>query len=403
MVETSRSEVSLIFRRVWPGFVLALAACATPQEVPQPTSPAVSAPAQGPAALLAAGDAARAGGDPKAVELYRRAAEAAPGDATPLTRLGAALVDRKSWVEAEEAYTLALSIAPDDPEARRGLGEALLLQSKADAALTHLEAARAARPTDPRVAEQLGLAYDQLGDFARARAVYEAGLRAASRHLGLRTRLGLSLAAAGQFPAAIETLSDVTTDPAATAEHRRNLAMVLAIAGERDRAISAVRGDMGDARAREAVANWISMRSLDASRRLAGILGVQRTAAAVVAAAPLPEAKAEPVAETPAAPRLGKGTSGPALAAAMKPPADPVRSRWVVRAGAFSVESNARQHLATLKSAGFDFEVSWSGSLYIVQSAPQPNFKAAADLARRVQAKQSEARVVPLPPTDARG
>ena len=87
----------------------------------------------------------------------------------------------------------------------------------------------------------------------------------------------------------------------------------------------------------------------------------------------------------------------------VKPPADPVRSRWVVRAGAFGVESNARQHLANLRSAGFDFEVNFSGSLYVVQSTPQPNFKAAADLARRVQAKQSEARVVPLPPTDARG
>ncbi len=393
----------MLFRRVWPGFVFALAACATPQEAPQPASPAVSVPAQGAGALLAAGDAARAGGDPSAVEFYRRAAEAAPSDATPLTRLGAALVDRKSWVEAEEAYTQALSLTPDDPEARRGLGEALLLQSKADAALPHLEAARAARPNDPRMAEQLGLAYDQLADFARARAAYEAGLRNAPRHLGLRTRLGLSLAAGGEFPAAIETLSDVTTDPAATAEHRRNLAMVLAIAGDRDRAIAAVRGDMGDGRAREAVANWMSMRSLDASRRLAGILGVQRAAAAVVAAAPLPEVKSAPVAEAAPAPRAARGISGPAMATAMKPPADPVRSRWVVRAGAFSVESNARQHLANLTSAGFDFEISSSGSLFIVQSTPQPNFKVAADLARRVQSKQSEARVVPLPPTDARG
>lgn len=351
--------------------VLALAACAEGPEAPLAMGPAGTAEAS---AALAAADAARAAGDPNALELYRRAAEAAPTDPTPLLRLGAMLSEQRRWPEAADSYEAALALAPDSVEAQRGLGAALLAEGRAEAALAPLEKAHTARPSDPRIAEELGFAYDQLGRHDRARAAYESGLRAAPRHLGLKTRLGLSRAAAGDYRGAFDLLAAVAADPAATAEHRRNLAKVLALSGERARAAAVLRPDMSPAAAQQSVAQFASLAALPAETRAAAILGYERRAPALASPA-----------ETPAV-----GSDAPAADAA---------KGWVVQAGAFKAEKTAQELVDKLSAAGLDFRIMVGGTgLYHVRSAPLPTWQEARTLARRLQGQLAQdAFVAPLP------
>jgi Flp pilus assembly protein TadD len=351
---------------------LALAACtAAGPEAP------VAADASGAAdvaALLAKGDAAHAAGAPDTLALYRRAAEAAPADPRPLLRLGAVLSERKQWTEAADAYQGALALAPDEVEAEHGLGAALLADGRAEAALAPLEKAHAARPGDPRIAEALGLANDQLGRYDRAQAAYESGLRTTPRHLGLETRLGLSRAAAGDYRAAFDPLAAVAADAGATQEHRRNLARVLALAGDRSRAVAVLQPDMGAAAAAQAVAQYASLRALPAETRAAAILGFGRRAPALATPTPTAPDSGRSAAEAPA-----KG--------------------WLVQAGAFKSEKAAQDLAAKLAASGLAFNVTVGGTgLYHVRSGPLPSWQAARDLARELQTRHiDDAFVSPLP------
>jgi Flp pilus assembly protein TadD len=348
---------------------LALAACtATGPQAPVTVDASDTADV---AALLAKGDAARAAGAPDTLALYRRAAEAAPTDPRPLLRLGAVLSERKQWTEAADAYRDALALGPDDVEAQHGLGAALLADGRAEAALAPLEKAHAARPGDPRIAEQLGLAYDQLGRYDLAQAAYESGLRTTPRHLGLETRLGLSRAAAGNYRTAFDPLAAVAADAGATQEHRRNLAMVLALAGDRSRAVAVLQPDMGAAAATQAVAQYASLRALPAETRAAAILGFGRRAPALA---------------TPAPPDPGPAAEAPAKG-------------WLVQAGAFKSEKAAQDLAAKLAASGTAFNVTVGGTgLYHVRSAPLPSWQAARDLARALQTRHiDDAFVSPLP------
>lgn len=352
---------------------LVLAACtAAGPETPVTASSADTGDA---AALLASADAARAAGDPATIELYRRAAEAAPADPTPLLRLASVLAERKQWAEAADAYEAALALAPDTVEAQRGLGAALLAEGRAEAALSPLEKAHAARPGDPRIAEELGFANDQLGRYDGARAAYESGLKILPRHLGLKTRLGLSRAAAGDYRAAFDLLASVAADAAATQEHRRNLAMVLALSGDRNRAVTVLQPDMGAAAAERTVAQFASLGALPNETRAAAILGFERRA---------------PVLATPTPPGADSGAP-----AAIPAPA----KGWLVQAGAFKSEKTAQELAAKLAASGLTFNVTLGGTgLYHVRSGPLPSWQAARDLARELQARHvDDAFVAPLP------
>jgi len=283
------------------------------------------------------------------------------------------LSEQRQWPEAADSYEAALALAPDSVEAQRGLGAALLAEGRAEAALAPLEKAHAARPSDPRIAEELGFAYDQLGRYDRARAAYESGLRAAPRHLGLKTRLGLSRAAAGDYRGAFDLLSAVAADPAATAEHRRNLAKVLALSGERARAAAVLRPDMSAAAARQSVAQFASLAALPAETRAAAILGYERRAPALASPAQMPDA----------------GPDAPPAAA----------TGWVVQAGAFKAEKTAQELVDKLSAAGLDFRITVGGTgLYHVRSAPLSTWQEARSLARRLQGQLAQdAFVAPLP------
>jgi len=226
--------------------------------------------------LLRVGDAARAAGDlGTAIQLYQRAAAAAPQDAVPLTRLAAALTDAQAYTEASGAYAQAATLAPGDPEIEHGTGRILLLTGKPLLALPHLEAALAKRGDDPKLYNALGLAHDLAGRHDLAQAAYRQGLARSPSNPALLNNLGLSQALAEDFPAAIDTLSALAALPAATARHRQNLALAYGLAHETAKAAAVARTDLDERAVKNNLAYYAMLRGLGPEARTAAIFGGQ--------------------------------------------------------------------------------------------------------------------------------
>lgn len=285
-----------------------------------------------PAAMLRIADATRAGGDAAtAAGLYQRAHELAPSDPVPLTRLGDTLTELRAYTEAAEAYRQAVDLAPNDAEIRRSYAVLLLALNKPQLALTHLDVALA-HQKEPRIYNLIGVANDLIGRHDLAQQHYAEGLRLAPENLALRNNLGLSQALAGEYNAAIATLSAAAQDPHATARTRQNLALVYGLSGDSDKAAAVARTDLDEASVKSNLAYYAMLRGMDDRARATAIIGAHRPAdgaaaqaasttapapAATAAAptepvesAPLP-APAEPVATSLATPPMPHKAPGP--------------------------------------------------------------------------------------------
>jgi cell division protein FtsN len=153
--------------------------------------------------------------------------------------------------------------------------------------------------------------------------------------------------------------------------------MVLALAGDRSRAVTVLQADMTAARAEQSIAQFASLAALPMETRAAAILGFERRAPAIARADPAPVPAGG--SDSSSAPAVPKG--------------------WIVQAGAFKSEKIAQEVAAKLAASGMTFNVSIGGTgLYHVRSAPLPSWDAARDLARRLQRGQVEdAFVAPAP------
>lgn len=153
------------------------------------------------AALLDAGDAARALGDfDAALGFYRRADE----------------------------------IAPNTARAKAGLGAAYVLTGDPVSAIPYFEAAEKAGAAPGQIAADRGLAYDLVGDNAAAQRQYAAALAGGGGD-DVRIRLALSQAMAGDQKTAEATLMPLLRKQDKPAWRAR--AFTLAIAGETKQAV----------------------------------------------------------------------------------------------------------------------------------------------------------------------
>lgn len=156
------------------------------------------------AALIEAGDAARALQDfDAAIGFYRRADEAAPGDA----------------------------------RVKAGLGSAYALSGDPVSAIPLFEAAEKAGATVALISNDRGLAYDLVGDNASAQRYYAMALATASGAQAdeLRTRLAVSQAIAGQADVAYTTLLPLLNRQDKPGWRTR--AFTLAISGDTNEAV----------------------------------------------------------------------------------------------------------------------------------------------------------------------
>lgn len=439
--------------------VLALAACTTPEpglsSLETKQDSLVADKSVG--AFVRVGDAMLAAGDfSSAVTAYRHAAQLDPRDPVPLARLGTALASAHAYTEAADAYRQALALAPKDPGIHRGLGSVLLAVGKPAVALTHLEAARA-KGEEPSLLNAIGVADDLLGRHEEAQKSYRAGLRLSPGHVGIRNNLGLSQALAGDYKAAIATLSELVKSPAATPRQRQNLALAYGLAGDSDHAAAIARLDLGEAEVKNNLAYYELLRGLDDKARAAAILAAQHNRPAGVieptaklAAATAPEAskpelvakveRSAPVVATPVSPPAAAKAAPVALvpnphpakadapevserepasadpapvkpepvvsAADETPPPSPKRPAhhvpsgppYAVQAGAFRIEGSAEKVRDQLVAKGYEFSITHNpgGKLFLVRSSALDSKAAAADLVRKVEAEHLAAIIVPL-------
>lgn len=296
--------------------------------------PDMHAPGQNAELLLRVADDTRQGGDPgTAVDLYRRAHELAPQDPQPLARLGAALLDLKSYTEAASAYRAAIALAPGDPQLHRGLATVLLALNQPAAALPELDLAAAKNGADARLYNAMGVAHDLIGRHDLAQQDYRDGLRLAPKNAGIKNNYGLSLALSGDYPAAAATLLEIAGSDEAPARYRLNLALVYGLAGDDRRAAEIARSALDEAAVRSNLGYYALLRGLDDKARAAAIMGGQVPGTAALkerapmsgqAAAPA-EAAPPAVAARPAAPEI-VAAAPPPLAATPPVAVEPVKA-----------------------------------------------------------------------------
>ncbi len=302
--------------------MLALAGCTSSQWAGSQASgadPSKLTPEQNEAALIKVADQTRAGGDlGTAVTIYKRAHEMANRDPVPLAKLAETLVQMQAYNDAVEVYRAALALKDDDADLHRGLGNVLLALGKPQLAQAQLEAAAAKSPSDARVYNGLGVAYDLTGRHDLAQQAYRKGLGLAPEQLSLRNNLGLSQALGGDYAGGIATLSEVVTQPGASARNRQNLALVYGLSGDNVHAASVARRDLDEQAVRSNLAYYALLRSLDDVGRTAAILGADVRAAKLnePAATVKDPAIADAPAAAPMTPVQGQSLQNPQPAAA---------------------------------------------------------------------------------------
>jgi Flp pilus assembly protein TadD len=235
-------------------------------------------------------DRARANGEyPRALGLYRRALADDNSNERALIGVGETLLAMGQPSQAAEAFSRAVENDSKSAEALRGLGSAYLALNQPQRAIDVFEKANAIAP-DSRAYDGLGVANDLTGNFAGAKAAYQQGLGVSPNDLMLRNNLGLSLALAGEYDAAITVLRSVATDPAAGPRQRSNLALALALAGHTDQAAEIARIDLDDATVQRNLANYAELRALPPDARAQALLhpdaSKPKPSAAAMAATP---------------------------------------------------------------------------------------------------------------------
>ncbi|MFC3691154.1 tetratricopeptide repeat protein [Chenggangzhangella methanolivorans] len=210
--------------------VAALAGCKTTS----PTAEVVGTPEEARLVQLARDIEAR--GEPgTAVALYARAIEASGGSAAAYVRLGDAQAKAGDPDGARAAYQEALSRDPKHPGALLGVGTADLNAGAAEAAARRLSEA-APLVNTATAYNRLGAAYVMEGRAQEAAAAFQKARALDPSNIDIAGNLALAQALAGQTEAAVAGMQAAAQSPAAKGRHRRNLIVVLSLAGRYDEA-----------------------------------------------------------------------------------------------------------------------------------------------------------------------
>ncbi len=203
-------------------FVALLAGCGAPNAPPQG--------AVGPGTLNVA-DAAIAGGDPSlALSITQSVLAADPGNVDALVHEGDAYYNLGRCPASVAAYRLALQGDAKSAPAETGLGRCLLKTDPQAAEAALLLAVRD-DPGSAAAYNDLGIARDLQDNFSGAAVAYQRALAAAPEMTAVEVNLGLSLALAGNGPAALQYLGPLATGQEATPKIREDYAAALIAAG----------------------------------------------------------------------------------------------------------------------------------------------------------------------------
>ena len=224
-------------------------------------------------AFMKAAEAAAKNGDVNsAIAFYRKAAELAPKDPAPMAELGDLMDHTGSLGGAVEAYRAALARAPNAWRISLELGRLALKLDRPQDAVARFETAASQHP-EAAAYNGLGVSLDLTGQHARAQTAYQQGLKLSPIDMTLRNNLGLSQALAGDYPAAIATLSALAAEPQAAPRYRLNLALAYGLSGDDDKAAQAAHEDLGQDQIASNRRYYQVLRSLGDRARSEAILG----------------------------------------------------------------------------------------------------------------------------------
>lgn len=204
-------------------------------ETTGPQTPAAGTPEEARLVSLAR-DIEKRGDPGTAIALYERAAGMEQSSAVTHVRLGEARLKVRDSDGAIAAFRAALAKSPQDPQALLGLGTAQLGQGDVDGALRHLTGAAPQVNTAPAW-NRLGTAYVLGGKPQEARDAFMRARTLDPKNIDIAGNVALAQALAGEHEAAIGAMRAVAQSPLAEARHRRNLIVVLALAGRGDEAL----------------------------------------------------------------------------------------------------------------------------------------------------------------------
>jgi Flp pilus assembly protein TadD len=208
-------------------------------QAPQPAQgPAATAPAAQPAKV----EARRATPEQRAAAsraepltqatFWLREVQADPTDVEASTRLSKALRALGRNDEAVQAAEAAVVVAPDNLEALLENARAKIAANKGFYAIATLERAQQLAPKDWRPLSLKGVALEQSERPQEAYEAYQTALALSPNNPAVLSNLALYTAGRGDPVAAEGLLRRAVASPAATAQERLNLALVLGLQGK---------------------------------------------------------------------------------------------------------------------------------------------------------------------------
>ena len=165
-------------------------------------------------------------------ETWGRKFEANPDDKAAAFNYARSLKALTLYEQAASVMQTAVLRHPKDFELIGGYGKALLDAGRlqeADAVLANAQTPE--RPNWDILSTQ-GQVADQLGDHAKAQALYADALKLMPNEPRVMSNLGLSYALAKNLPGAERVLRQASEDPRADSRVRQNFALVLALEGK---------------------------------------------------------------------------------------------------------------------------------------------------------------------------
>ena len=191
--------------------------------------------------LRLAADFEARGENGTALPFYERAAQAANGDTSVHLQVGDAFLRLGHAIRAAEAYRIVLAKEPENGRALLGLGTALARNDAVEEALPFLAKA-APLVNTPTAYDRLGVAHVMMGHPREAVNSFEQAHALDDRDPDITTNLALAASVAGENDKAIDLLKRVNDRPGASAYHKRNLVLVLGMAGRGADAKASVNG-----------------------------------------------------------------------------------------------------------------------------------------------------------------
>jgi Flp pilus assembly protein TadD len=274
-----RSSIRLLYLLAGAMIVVSLAACETPLPSPELLENNAQLEATNPInpqaetlIKLAKDIEARGKSKKTALRLYERAVEASGDAPEVVVKLAEAYMRAGYRTQALRAYNAILADNRANAKVLLTVGTALVKAGDTPHGLPALKKSAASLRSFTAYS-RLGVAYILSGQFKEARKTLEIAHNLAPDDPNVATNLALVLALSGEHDKAATQMQEVVKSNNADSSHWRNYVLVLAIAGREDQARTAAGSRVPEKAVHELMKRAQAIRSLKTPKARAKVLG----------------------------------------------------------------------------------------------------------------------------------